>query len=147
MIRPWYRSRLFWFGIPVLRFCLLGGSRFRSAGAGVGWSSGERMLSVEDSSGEDPFHDGMATPSGWTSRWLSRGDGIEEAHTKRFPAVIGWTGWEGGTLFRSASFHVSWHLIVTYLRNKGKTAVWEAQHGTATQLMLCLPVIQMIPSA
>jgi hypothetical protein len=137
MIRPWFRSRFFWFGIPVLLLLSFGWLAFPLGGAGLGWSSGEHMLSVEDSSGVvkvrwSQGHDGMAMPSGWTARWLSRGDGIEEAHTKRFPPAIGWTGWEGGTLFRSASFQVSyWCLIVIYLafwiealirwqRNKGR---------------------------
>jgi hypothetical protein len=42
--------------------------------------------------------------------------GSRKRTRKCFPAAIGWSGWEGGTLFRTASFHVSyWCLIVTYL--------------------------------
>ena len=121
MIRPWYRSRFFWFGIPVLLLLSFGWFAFPLGGAGLSYSSGEHMLSVEDSSGVirirwSKGYDGMAMHSGWTARWLSRGDGIEDTHTKALPAAIGWTGWEGGPLFHSMSFHVSyWLLVLTYL--------------------------------
>ena len=127
MIRPWYRSRLFWLGIPGLVFLLWSWFAYPRRGMDLIWAGTDRWMCLRDN-GRHIFIAYQALPPPGKPGFVIRQDtcGPEQVDPLLPPAIKWRTGLQGFNLVvaYTAIFTPKTHKL-THHRKMSARYIWE----------------------